>query len=193
MIRGSTLLSVKVASLPFPFWRYSWARLTWRRIQSALFSGASYWGFECSRGALRVCGRGSVLSEPFPGPGGRGQWPIPTSPELWAARQRPSPPEEIKVCQYESGELCWSATVPGPDICSRPARIAARVNSLQCGDICRISEAAGYSFEIRLPAQSPYASPRWSRRTNEGLRGGKAPRYNVSRRAVGCSLWKSVP
>ena len=89
--------------------------------------------------------------------------PIPTTPAFWALRKCPLALEEIKVCQRTRGELRVSATAPRPDICARVARLAARVNLLEGGDIYRINDlvetqgvATGGSFEVRLdtPAHS---------------------------------------
>ena len=64
--------------------------------------------------------------------------PIPTSPELWAARQCPLSFEEILVCQCELGEFRLLAIVSRPDICARLARLDAHVSSLKGSDIFRI-------------------------------------------------------
>ena len=63
-----------------------------------------------------------------------------TSPDLWAARQRTVSLEAIGLRQCTLGELCWLATELRPDICDRLARIAPRANSLQGGDVYRVSD-----------------------------------------------------
>ena len=50
--------------------------------------------------------------------------PLPTSPQLRAARQKKLPIEDIKLRQCKLGELRWLATVSRPDICARLARAA---------------------------------------------------------------------
>ena len=72
----------------------------------------------------------------------KGLDPIPTTPELWAARRRPLPTEEIKVCQRKPGDLFWQATVSRPDFCARLERIASSTNSLRSGNIYRIAARA---------------------------------------------------
>ena len=58
----------------------------------------------------------------------KGLKPVPTSPELQAARRKPASVDELKVCHCKLDVLCWLATLYRPDICARLARIAARVN-----------------------------------------------------------------
>ena len=55
--------------------------------------------------------------------------PIPTAPEVRASSQRPLTMEEIQVRQCKLRELCRLASVSRPDICARPAQLAAEVNS----------------------------------------------------------------
>ena len=62
--------------------------------------------------------------------------PLGTSPGRWAARQRTLSPEAIKSRQCKSEEFCWLATVSGPDIRARPARISPRVKVLTGSDVC---------------------------------------------------------
>ena len=66
--------------------------------------------------------------------------PLPTSPQLWAARQKTLSSDDVKLRRRKLGELCWLATVSRPDICARLARFAARVNSLQGSDVHRIND-----------------------------------------------------
>ena len=63
--------------------------------------------------------------------------PHPASPELWAARQRPLPPEAIKLRQCKLDDLCLLAPASRQDICARLARIAPRENSSRGGDAYR--------------------------------------------------------
>ena len=49
--------------------------------------------------------------------------PLPTSPELRAARRRPLSPEAIELRRRKMVELCWSAAVSLSDICARRARM----------------------------------------------------------------------
>ena len=60
---------------------------------------------------------------------------LPTSPQLWAARQEMPSIGDVKLCQCTHGELSWLATVSRPDIRARLARIASRVNSLLGSDV----------------------------------------------------------
>ena len=57
--------------------------------------------------------------------------PMPTTPTLWAARQKLLPPEDVHLRQCKFGVLCWLATVFRPDICARLVRFASRLFSLQ--------------------------------------------------------------
>ena len=65
---------------------------------------------------------------------------LPTSPELWAGREKPQSMEHIKLRQCKLGELFWDATVSRPDICACLARIASRINALCGSDVYRINE-----------------------------------------------------
>ena len=51
--------------------------------------------------------------------------PLLAYPELRAPHRQQLSPEAIKLRQCTSGELCWSAAVSRPDICTRLARIKA--------------------------------------------------------------------
>ena len=55
---------------------------------------------------------------------------MPTSPALWASRQRLLSMGEIRSCHCKLGELCVPASASRPDICVRPAQLASKVNSL---------------------------------------------------------------
>ena len=68
--------------------------------------------------------------------------PLPPSPQLWAARQKMLPSEDIKLCRCKRAQLCRLAAVSRPDICARLARIASRVNSLLGSDVYRINDLA---------------------------------------------------
>ena len=70
----------------------------------------------------------------------RNSEPLPTSPQLWAGRQKTLSIEDIKLRQCKLGELCLLATVSRPDIGARSAHIASRVNSLQGSDMYRIND-----------------------------------------------------
>ena len=56
--------------------------------------------------------------------------PLPTTPELRAARQQLLSPEGIHLRQCKLGELRWLATVSRPEISARLARIASPISSL---------------------------------------------------------------
>ena len=65
--------------------------------------------------------------------------PLTSSPELWAARQRPLPPGAIYLCQCKLAELCYLAAVSRPNIRARLTRIATQVTPLRGADVSRIS------------------------------------------------------
>ena len=66
--------------------------------------------------------------------------PLPTTPELWAARRRALSPESAKLRQRKLGELCWLATDSRPDSFTRRTRIAFRANPLRGMDVYRIND-----------------------------------------------------
>ena len=51
--------------------------------------------------------------------------PIPTTPSLWALRRKLLVIEDVRMRQSTLGELCWLATVSGPDICARSTKFSA--------------------------------------------------------------------
>ena len=77
--------------------------------------------------------------------------PLPTTPQLWAARQKTLSLEDMKLRQCELGELCRLATVSAPDICARLACIASRVNSRQGSDAYCINDLVK-SVKVRQEA-----------------------------------------
>ena len=66
--------------------------------------------------------------------------PLGTSPQLWAARQKLLPPEDVELRQCKLGKLCWLGTASRPDICARMARMASCINAIQGGDVYRIND-----------------------------------------------------
>ena len=82
------------------------------------------------------------LGKVDPGEVCEGSEPFPTSPELWASRQHPLPPDEIKLRRRNLGDACWSAILSIPDFCARLARIAPRANPLQRSNIYRKNDMA---------------------------------------------------
>ena len=69
--------------------------------------------------------------------------PLPTSPQLRAARQKMLALEDVKLRQCELGEPSWLATVTRPDICACAARFASQMKSLKGSDVYRINDLAG--------------------------------------------------
>ena len=74
--------------------------------------------------------------------------PLPVSPEVWAARQQPLSPGNIKLRQRMLGELRRLATVSRPDTCDCLAMIASRAHSSQSSDVYRINDM-GAAVQVR--------------------------------------------
>ena len=66
--------------------------------------------------------------------------PLPTPPQIWAARQETLSIGNVKLRRRKLGGLCWLATAPRPDFRPRLAHIASGVNSLQGSDVNRIHD-----------------------------------------------------
>ena len=98
--------------------------------------------------------------------------PLPTSSELWAGRKHPLSTDETKLRQCKLGELCWVARVSRPDICSRLARVASRINALCGGDVRRVNQLVRVAKEWQRASVLTYASPCRPWKTLGG--GGKA-------------------
>ena len=85
--------------------------------------------------------------------------PVPTTRDLWAARQHMSAFEEIKERQRNLEEPCWLATVSRPDLCVLPARIAAPVFSRKSGDDYRIDDFVKTDDRQRFRNTPPALTP----------------------------------
>ena len=75
---------------------------------------------------------------------------LPTSSQLWAARQKTLPLEDIKLRQRKPGQT-KPARVSRPDFRARLARIALRVNSLQGAGAYRFNDLEK-TVEVRRQA-----------------------------------------
>ena len=106
---------------------------------------------------------------------------IPTSPELWNARQNPSSADETKLRQRKTGESRWLATVSRLGICSGSARRASRVNAFQGSDAYRINDLVRTGRAWQKATILKYASPPHQKNRERGAvdeeirtRGGRA-------------------
>ena len=68
--------------------------------------------------------------------------PLPTSPQLRAARRKTLSILAMKLRLRARAELCWLAAVSRPDICVKPDRLAFPAYSLQGSDVNRINDLA---------------------------------------------------
>ena len=65
---------------------------------------------------------------------------LPASAELWKQGQRALGPSEIRDDQCRLGEVGWRATVPRPDMRSRPSVVAPNTTHLQMYDVYRVND-----------------------------------------------------
>lgn len=70
--------------------------------------------------------------------------------------------EEVPTNQCKFGEARRLATVARPDICARPAQLAARVNPPQGSDIYQINDSIKTDEERRETTKPEYASSPYS-------------------------------
>ena len=98
---------------------------------------------------------------------------LPTSPQLWAARQTTLDIEDVKLRHCKPGELCRFTTVSGPDICVRLARITSRVDSFLRSDVYRINDPAMAVKLCQQAAILKYLSSPHTRKPATGDEGGK--------------------
>ena len=103
--------------------------------------------------------------------------PLPTSAQLWAARQKTVSMEDIKLRRRKPAELCWLATVSLPDISARLARIASRVHSSQEGEVYRINDPVKtVKVWQQVASLKCLSSPRMSRHVRGDVDGRRRQR-----------------
>ena len=84
--------------------------------------------------------------------------PHPTSPKMRAGRRNPLSMDGIKSRRRKLGGLRRVARVSRPDICSRWARIATRINALSGSDVFRINELARVAEKWQQATALRYSS-----------------------------------